>query len=283
MRPRDSSGSARPGRTPRHRSRCPSRASPPSELAQKQQLVDVVHAGRVRVAVLVDERGELHRARAVAGFLEDLARHRLRGRIVHIHPAARQRPAAVAALAHQQHPLAVEDAHRARRPSGSRSRARPPRTRVRAGGGTSSSVCSRSRRAAAAAGSARGRTGRDVKASPFCAIACTLRIHSSRVAACAGMLTCPAQRVSRRGSPAAGRADLRITSFSPDHTSSTAHTLMSTSVMGSATSRITSSVMSVATSRTFSASSPRSAASGRIALSALRSAAVSAARRTANR
>src|SRR5262249_39148163 len=43
------------------------------------------------------------------------------------------------------------------------------------------------------------------------------------------------------------RSSLRITSFRPDHTSVTAHTLMSTKPSGSATSRTVSSVMSVGT------------------------------------
>src|SRR5262245_56981883 len=45
--------------------------------------------------------------------------------------------------------------------------------------------------------------------------------------------------------------DFRITSFSPDHTSSTAHTLMSTNPSGSASSRTVSSLMSVATFEDF--------------------------------
>src|SRR5215472_17561628 len=47
------------------------------ELADEEQLVDVMHPRGMRVAVLVDERGELHGTRLVTGLLEDLARHRL--------------------------------------------------------------------------------------------------------------------------------------------------------------------------------------------------------------
>src|SRR5262249_39501597 len=43
----------------------------------------------------------------------------------------------------------------------------------------------------------------------------------------------------------------RITNFKPDQTSSTAHTLISTSPIGSATSRIVSSVISVFTPEDF--------------------------------
>jgi hypothetical protein len=44
---------------------------------------------------------------------------------------------------------------------------------------------------------------------------------------------------------------LRITSFNPDQTSLTEHTLMSTSPIGKASSRITSSLMSVITFEAF--------------------------------
>ena len=55
-------------------------------------------------------------------------------------------------------------------------------------------------------------------------------------------------RAARRAAPGgAGRSLLRTTSFSPDQVSSTAHTLMSTSPSGSASARMTSSVMSVLT------------------------------------
>jgi len=47
------------------------------------------------------------------------------------------------------------------------------------------------------------------------------------------------------------RRSFRITNFNPDQTSSTAHTLISTSPIGSATSRIVSSVMSVLTPEDF--------------------------------
>ena len=47
------------------------------------------------------------------------------------------------------------------------------------------------------------------------------------------------------------RALFRMTSFSPDHLSSTAHTLTSTNPSGSASARTTSSVISVATFAAF--------------------------------
>jgi hypothetical protein len=47
------------------------------------------------------------------------------------------------------------------------------------------------------------------------------------------------------------RSDFRITSFNPDHVASTAHTLISTSPSGSATSRTVSSVTSVVTPEAF--------------------------------
>src|SRR6185312_3161410 len=44
-------------------------------LAEKEQLVDVVDAGRMRMAALVHERRQLHGPGFVARLLEDLARH----------------------------------------------------------------------------------------------------------------------------------------------------------------------------------------------------------------
>jgi hypothetical protein len=72
------------------------------------------------------------------------------------------------------------------------------------------------------------------------------------------------------------RSSFRITSFRPDHTSSTAHTFTSTSPSGNASSRTVSSVMSVATFDAFfgqetqivpSCRSPRSSAPSRFARS----------------
>jgi hypothetical protein len=60
------------------------------------------------------------------------------------------------------------------------------------------------------------------------------------------------------------RFSFRTTSFSPDQTSSTAHTLMSTRPMGSATALIVSSVMSVGTLEDFFGHETQIAASGRI-------------------
>ena len=55
----------------------------------------------------------------------------------------------------------------------------------------------------------------------------------------------------RRNSGPYRRSDFRITSFKPDHTASTAQTLISTSPIGKQISRITSSVTSVATPEAF--------------------------------
>jgi len=60
------------------------------------------------------------------------------------------------------------------------------------------------------------------------------------------------------------RSSFRTTSFSPDHTSSTAHTFTSTSPSGSATSRTTSSVTSVATFDAFFGHDTHTTASARI-------------------
>src|ERR1700739_194737 len=84
------------------------RGAPAGQLAPEKTLVDVMQPGRMGMPVLVDQRRELHGARLVAGLLTDLARHGIRGRIVHVHPAPGQRPAAVRALAHQQYALCIE-------------------------------------------------------------------------------------------------------------------------------------------------------------------------------
>src|SRR6476620_222052 len=66
------------------------------------------------------------------------------------------------------------------------------------------------------------------------------------------------------GSLSYARRSLRITSFNPDQTLSTAHTLISTSPVGSATSRIVSSVMSVFTPEDFFGHETQITPSGRI-------------------
>jgi hypothetical protein len=60
----------------------------PGELAQKQQLVDVIHRGRVRVALAVKEGGELHCPGTEAALLVDLTYDRLGGRVVDVHPTS---------------------------------------------------------------------------------------------------------------------------------------------------------------------------------------------------
>ena len=80
---------------------------------------------------------------------------------------------------------------------------------------------------------------------------CVVPCMSSFVPAEAGRWArSQAGRGERRHSEAnVSDARVRMTSFSPDQTSSTAQTLTSTRCSGSATSRITSSVMSVGTLR----------------------------------
>src|SRR6185312_3887658 len=78
-------------------------------LAEEEQLEDVVQSGRMRMAALVEERGQLHRPGVVARLFEDLPHDRLRGRVVDVDPAARQRPLAVGALSDEEHPIRFED------------------------------------------------------------------------------------------------------------------------------------------------------------------------------
>ena len=78
----------------------------------------------------------------IAGLLEYLALDGGGGRIVHVHPAPGQRPAAVAAFAHQQHALALRTPRRARRPWASHSRARPATSRGRQPAAPRARVCS---------------------------------------------------------------------------------------------------------------------------------------------
>src|SRR5687768_13732633 len=73
------------------------------------------------------------------------------------------------------------------------------------------------------------------------------------------------------------RLDFRITSFSPDQISSTAQTFTSTSPIGSATSRITSSVRSVRTPLAFFGQDTQTAPSCSISVSARFSSATSCA------
>src|SRR5262245_3245947 len=70
------------------------------------------------------------------------------------------------------------------------------------------------------------------------------------------------QRDRDGSEPDLQRSSLRTTSLSPDHTSSTAQTLMSTKPSGSATSRTTSSVISVGTLADFFGHDTHTAAFG---------------------
>src|SRR6185437_14663406 len=79
-------------------------------LAEEEELVDVVDAGGVGVAQLVDECGELQCFGAVAGFLEDLADDGAGGGVVDVDPAAGEGPLAVGALAYQQDAVVLENA-----------------------------------------------------------------------------------------------------------------------------------------------------------------------------
>src|SRR5882672_640794 len=90
-------------------------------------------------------------------------------------------------------------------------------------------------------------------------------------------------RVARLLRVAYFRFSFRTTSFSPDQISSSAHTLMSTRPIGSATSLIVSSVMSVGTLADFFGQDTQIAASGRIFASAERRRAASRARLVANK
>src|SRR6185437_4063560 len=55
-------------------------------LAEKEQLVDVVDAGRMRLAALVDKGRQLHCPGLVTRFLEDLARYGAGGGVVDVDP-----------------------------------------------------------------------------------------------------------------------------------------------------------------------------------------------------
>src|SRR5207302_10618738 len=92
-----------------------------------------------------------------------------------------------------------------------------------------------------------------------------LRKHCLRVGGCAAR-----RRECRNGEHCQNQEFLhdrfsrRMTSFRPDHTSSTAHTLTSTNPIGNATARITSSVMSVGTFDDFLGQETQTIASSRI-------------------
>src|SRR6185437_15264155 len=79
-------------------------------LAEEEQLVDVMQAGRMRMAELVHQGRELHGPGLVSRLLEDLARHGPGGRVVDVDPAAGQSPPAVRALPDEQHAPVFENA-----------------------------------------------------------------------------------------------------------------------------------------------------------------------------
>ncbi len=80
-----------------------------NELTTEEELVGMEDVGRVSVPELVVDGEELHGANPVARFLLDLARRGYAWRLAHVTPAARQRPAAVAPLLHQQDLVVLED------------------------------------------------------------------------------------------------------------------------------------------------------------------------------
>jgi len=79
------------------------------DLAQKDQLVDVVGDGRVTLPVAVVGGDQPHRPHSVAGLFADLAHGCLGGTLSDAGPAARQRPAAVVWLLDEQYPAAVPE------------------------------------------------------------------------------------------------------------------------------------------------------------------------------
>src|ERR1700680_409050 len=171
----------------------------------------------------------------------DLARDRLRGRVVAIHPAPGQGPAAIGPFAHQQHLLALE--HRA--------------AHVDFGRGIADLACPERTRGIERDCELARQQARNQLLQLRVALAVKRifaeresvlrdRLHPARPLqnAAAVPLRCHGARPLL---PVAVRCVLRITSFRPDQVSSTAHTLMSTRSSAKAISRITSSVMSVGT------------------------------------
>src|SRR6185437_10540586 len=77
-------------------------------LAEEEELVDVVDAGRMRMATLVHERRQLHRPGLVTRLLADLARHGSRGGVVDVDPASGKRPPAILALPDEKHAAFLE-------------------------------------------------------------------------------------------------------------------------------------------------------------------------------
>src|SRR5271156_1108018 len=74
------------------------------ELADEKQLVDRIEVLRTIALAIVVDGGELDRARLEPGLLAHLALRAHRRRFVHIGPAPRERPGAVAHLTNEQYP-----------------------------------------------------------------------------------------------------------------------------------------------------------------------------------
>src|SRR6267378_4868656 len=79
------------------------------QVAPEEEFVSMEALGRVLVSELVVDRQELRGPHPVARLLLDLARRGHAGRLAHVAPAARQRPAAIAPLLHQQDLIVFED------------------------------------------------------------------------------------------------------------------------------------------------------------------------------
>src|SRR6516162_4451801 len=79
------------------------------EFAEEKELVSVESVGRVPVKVTVVERCKLADANVVAGFFPGLARGGDAGRLTHIGPAARERPATVFDLADEENAAIVKN------------------------------------------------------------------------------------------------------------------------------------------------------------------------------
>jgi len=79
------------------------------EFAEEKELVSVESVRRVPVEVTVVQRCELRDANVVAGFFPGLARGGDAGRLTHIGPAARERPATVFNLADQENAAIMKD------------------------------------------------------------------------------------------------------------------------------------------------------------------------------
>src|ERR1700737_3026928 len=80
-----------------------------NELAPEEELVGMKALGRVSVPELVVDGKELRGPNPIARLLLDLARSGYARRLAHVAPPARQRPAAVAPLLHEQDLVVLED------------------------------------------------------------------------------------------------------------------------------------------------------------------------------